>query len=103
MPRPESGSRTPKSDPLARTPSVQLHGTEDTGISSDEQGSGYKTPVTTKEAGFGVEIRDASRYNPLSWKCQGYDGQSSYIYFDGAKGSADRRFLIDLSTDSMER
>jgi hypothetical protein len=50
-----------------------------------------------------LQLRTESRYNPRGWKCKGYGPADEYVYFDGAEGTSDLRFLIDLESPSMER
>lgn len=51
-----------------------------------------------------LEIRLESSYEPTIYHCKGYDTTpAEYVYFDGAEGTPDSRFLIDLTSSSMER
>jgi hypothetical protein len=50
-----------------------------------------------------LQLQTESGYNPTQWKCKGYGPADDYVYFDGAEGTSDMRFLIDLESPSMER
>jgi len=66
--------------------------------------SQYYTPYTMESPLHdrgSLEIRLQSRFNPSSWICKDFDTDSEY--FDGSKDLSDKRYLIDLDTDSMER
>jgi hypothetical protein len=79
------------------------HGLEYKGIDECDTPLQAKTPLEADTPSINLQLRRDSRYNLSKWKCRCYDPEDTYTYFDGAEGSSDIRFLIDLDTPSMER
>jgi hypothetical protein len=92
---PSAGSGTPTS----QVPQV---GDEENGLKYNGIDE-CDTPLEADTPSINLQLRRNSRYDPSKWKCKYYDPEDTYIYFDGAEGSSDIRFLIDLETPSMER